>query len=296
MLAVISRFAELIGPEETPYAAGCFRLSLQLPANYPFAPPRAQFITRLMHPNIDSAGRICLDSLHLPPKGSWSPALSISTLLLQLRLLLAHPNARDGLVADITQLYINNRQEFVRQAAEATRRYAMPQNDSQSEIPTESSNDANSNASNTSNCQTNNSAAATSSDQASMSDTAALISPLRQPQSGVEAAQRIESSDASTLQTAPVDLSTSNRTIESPVSSSPNPEQQANKRRRTNESTALLLQLPPVSQDTVGTGLRSAASRQPAAAASDAPTGSPQCDSLRPRPVISDSEPDSDED
>lgn len=53
----------IAGPKETPYDGGLFRLELFLPADYPMAPPKVRFLTKLYHPNIDRLGRICLDIL-----------------------------------------------------------------------------------------------------------------------------------------------------------------------------------------------------------------------------------------
>ncbi|CAF4516742.1 unnamed protein product, partial [Rotaria sp. Silwood2] len=51
------------GPRESPYEGGKFKVELFLPEEYPMAPPKVRFMTKLYHPNIDKLGRICLDIL-----------------------------------------------------------------------------------------------------------------------------------------------------------------------------------------------------------------------------------------
>lgn len=100
--------AQIQGPEGSPYEKGIFKLSISIPDRYPFEPPKVRFVTPIYHPNIDSAGRICLDTLKMRPKGSWLPSVNLCTLLTTLRLLLAEPNPDDGLMADI----VSTRSEF----------------------------------------------------------------------------------------------------------------------------------------------------------------------------------------
>ena len=112
--------ATLLGPDETPYAGGLFALVIQFPMDYPFKPPKIAFTTPIYHPNINAQGGICLDIL----KDQWSPALSISKVLLSLSSLLADANPKDPLVPDIARLYESNRDEFNRVAREWTLRHA----------------------------------------------------------------------------------------------------------------------------------------------------------------------------
>ena len=85
--------ATIMGPEDTPYANGVFFLNIEFPKNYPFKPPKCNFETKIYHPNINSAGSICVDIL----RDNWSPALTISKVLLSICSLLTDPNPDDPL-------------------------------------------------------------------------------------------------------------------------------------------------------------------------------------------------------
>ncbi|KAL0374326.1 UNVERIFIED_CONTAM: putative ubiquitin-conjugating enzyme E2 37 [Sesamum radiatum] len=112
------------GPEGTVYEGGVFKIKIQIPERYPFQPPIVTFATPIYHPNIDNGGRICLDILNLPPKGSWQPSLNISTVLTSIRLLLSEPNPDDGLMHEPSREYKYNRQTFNQTARSMTEKYA----------------------------------------------------------------------------------------------------------------------------------------------------------------------------
>ena len=108
--------AQLLGAEGTPYEGGVFSLDIRIPERYPFLPPQVQFVTPIYHPNVDTAGRICLDVLKSQPQGSWKPAHNLSTVLTSIQLLLSEPNPDDGLMADISHEYKHNRPQFLEKA------------------------------------------------------------------------------------------------------------------------------------------------------------------------------------
>ena len=114
--------ATIKGPADTPYENGIFQLLLIFSSEYPFKPPKVSFVTKIYHPNINSNGGICLDIL----KDAWSPALTISKILLSVSSLLADPNANDPLVPDIAKLFHDDRNKYDAQAREYTIKYAIP--------------------------------------------------------------------------------------------------------------------------------------------------------------------------
>ena len=112
--------AVIVGPTKSPYEGGIFNLEIHIGMDYPFKPPKVVFTTRIYHPNIHSSGNICLDIL----KDAWSPALTISKVLLSICSLLTDPNPKDPLVPEAANLYMMDRPAFDAKAREWTNAYA----------------------------------------------------------------------------------------------------------------------------------------------------------------------------
>ncbi|PWZ32248.1 Ubiquitin-conjugating enzyme E2 36 [Zea mays] len=83
----------ILGPAQSPYEGGVFKLELFLPEEYPMAAPKVRFLTKIYHPNIDKA-------------------------------LLSAPNPDDPLSDNIAKHWKSNEVEAVETAKEWTRLYA----------------------------------------------------------------------------------------------------------------------------------------------------------------------------
>ena len=113
--------ATIIGPSGSPYMGGVFKLDINFPNNYPFKPPKIKFITKILHPNINHNGSICLDILNK----NWSPALTITKLLLSISSLLTDPNPDDPLNTEISNLYKKDKSEFNKRVRLYTLKHAI---------------------------------------------------------------------------------------------------------------------------------------------------------------------------
>nr|CAD2182914.1 unnamed protein product [Meloidogyne enterolobii] len=113
--------AAITGPPNSPYQGGVFYLNIQFPTEYPFKPPQVSFKTKIFHPNISEDGYICLDIL----QSKWSPALTISKVLLSICSLFGDANEAHGMSSDALKLYKTDRVKYDETAREWTQKYAM---------------------------------------------------------------------------------------------------------------------------------------------------------------------------
>ncbi|KAF7811709.1 Ubiquitin-conjugating enzyme E2-17 kDa [Senna tora] len=141
--------ATIMGPADSPYAGGVFRVAIRFPPDYPFSPPKlacqgfvfnrspfccpksrnvnlimyqmVTFRTKVFHPNISDCGIICLDIL----KEMWSPCLTISKVLLSISSMLTDPNPEDPVQHEIASMYKNDKAKYESTARYWTQKYAM---------------------------------------------------------------------------------------------------------------------------------------------------------------------------
>lgn len=98
----------ILGPSDSPYSGGIFKLEIKFTEDYPFKPPKIKFLTKILHPNINSYGSICLDILNT----NWCPILSISKVLLSICSLLNDPNPSDPLNPNISKIYEEDKEKY----------------------------------------------------------------------------------------------------------------------------------------------------------------------------------------
>lgn len=75
--ALAARNAVIIGPADTPFEDGTFRLVMHFEEQYPNKPPSVKFISQMFHPNVYATGELCLDIL----QNRWSPTYDVAAVL-----------------------------------------------------------------------------------------------------------------------------------------------------------------------------------------------------------------------
>jgi len=100
--------ALILGPNDTPFEDGTFKLRVEFTEEYPNRPPSVRFISEMFHPNVYADGGICLDIL----QNRWSPTYDVSSILTSIQSLLDEPNPNSPANNQAAQLYTANRREY----------------------------------------------------------------------------------------------------------------------------------------------------------------------------------------
>lgn len=98
--------------EDTPYVDGTFHVKLVLSQDFPNSPPRGYFLTRIYHPNVSSAGDICVNTL----KRDWSPSVTLAHVLQVIRCLLIVPFPESSLNDEAGKQFMESYADYARRA------------------------------------------------------------------------------------------------------------------------------------------------------------------------------------
>lgn len=113
--------AWILGPESTPYEGGHFKVKLALGADFPAAPPKCYFITKIFHPNVSKCGEVCVNTL----KKDWNKDSGIERILLTVKCLLIVPNPESALNEEAGKLLLENYEDYAKYARMMTKVHAQ---------------------------------------------------------------------------------------------------------------------------------------------------------------------------
>ncbi|KAJ5679937.1 ubiquitin-conjugating enzyme E2 2 [Penicillium macrosclerotiorum] len=114
LFSQITRNAVIIGPADTPFEDGTFRLVMNFEEQYPNKPPGVKFISQMFHPNVYGTGELCLDIL----QNRWSPTYDVAAILTSIQSLLNDPNTSSPANVEASNLYKDNRKEYIKRVRE----------------------------------------------------------------------------------------------------------------------------------------------------------------------------------
>ncbi|KXN90398.1 Ubiquitin-conjugating enzyme E2 S [Leucoagaricus sp. SymC.cos] len=110
------------GPEGTPYAGGYFKVKFKFTDEFPAAPPKCWFATKIFHPNVSSAGEICVNTL----KKDWQSRYGIGHILVTVKCLLIYPNPESALDEEAGKLLLEDYESYCSRAKLITSVHATP--------------------------------------------------------------------------------------------------------------------------------------------------------------------------
>ncbi|KAG8972185.1 hypothetical protein FRC05_010234 [Tulasnella sp. 425] len=110
------------GPAGTPYEGGYFRVKFKFTEEFPAAPPKCWFMTKIFHPNVSKAGEICVNTL----KKDWKREYGIAHILVTIKCLLIYPNPESALDEAAGKMLLEKYEDYCKHAKLMTSVHATP--------------------------------------------------------------------------------------------------------------------------------------------------------------------------
>lgn len=110
------------GPAGTPYEGGYFRVRFKFTEEFPAAPPKCWFMTKIFHPNVSKAGEICVNTL----KKDWKREYGIAHILVTIKCLLIYPNPESALDEAAGKMLLEKYEDYCKHAKLMTSVHATP--------------------------------------------------------------------------------------------------------------------------------------------------------------------------
>ena len=101
-------YAIILGPDETIWEGGVFKLKIEFTEEYPSKPPNVMFYTKMFHPNIYNDGKICLDIL----QKQWTPCYTVVSILTSIQSLLTDPNTESPANSEAAKMFDEDVDEY----------------------------------------------------------------------------------------------------------------------------------------------------------------------------------------
>ena len=111
----------IIGPKNTPYANGSFRIEIKFSRNFPYHVPSVKMLTPIFHFNFSiRSGKVCLALFD----NEWDRNCHISDLMEAIRDVMIEPSVSDVLEIPLADLYIQNERVYNNIAAQWSIKWA----------------------------------------------------------------------------------------------------------------------------------------------------------------------------
>ena len=121
----------LIGPKDSSYSGGLFKINIKFPEDYPLKPPEVYYVTPIYHLNINpraprSSEDLPLGYVSLSTLSWWKPEYTVREILINTFALFYKANPESPFGLDRAEEFLENRAVYDEKVKHFTKKYASP--------------------------------------------------------------------------------------------------------------------------------------------------------------------------